>query len=90
MLEGEVRVINPLGLHARAAAQLVRLSGDFGSRLTLMRPETSTEANTKSMLDLLMLAASVNSVLRLTAEGDDEADAFEAVRQLFVAGFGEI
>ncbi|MCC6329644.1 MAG: HPr family phosphocarrier protein [Acidobacteria bacterium] len=90
MLEGEVRIINQLGLHARAAAQLVKLSACYASCLTLRRPDTSAEANAKSMLDILTLAAPVNSVLLLFAEGEDEAAAFESIRELFASGFGEI
>jgi phosphocarrier protein HPr len=90
MLEGEVRVINPLGLHARAVAQLVKLSGRFRSRLAVIRSDNSAEADAKSMLDVLTLGATVNSVLILRAEGEDEAEAYESVRQLFARGFGEI
>lgn len=90
MLEGEVRIVNPLGLHARAAAQLVKVSGRFRSRLVLRNTGTLVEADAKSMLDVLTLAASVNSVLALTAEGDDESEAFESVSRLFASGFGEI
>jgi phosphocarrier protein HPr len=88
MLEGEIRVVNPLGLHARAAAQLVRVSGRFKSRLILKRANSAADA--KSMLEVLTLAASVNSVLELTADGEDEDEAFESIRQLFASGFGEI
>lgn len=90
MLEGEIRVVNPLGLHARAAAQLVKVSGRFKSRLIVKKTNNSAEADAKSMLDVLTLAAPVDSALTLTAEGDDEAEAFEAVRELFASGFGEI
>jgi phosphocarrier protein HPr len=90
MLEGEVKVINPLGLHARAAAQLVKVAGRFRSRVTLKRSNGSGEADARSMLDVLTLAAAVNSVLTVRVEGDDEAEAFESVRHLFESGFGEI
>lgn len=90
MLEGEVQVVNPLGLHARAAAQLVRVSGGFESRVLLRTLSRPAEADAKSMLEVLTLAASVNTILTLIAEGEDEADAFNAIKQLFEAGFGEI
>ena len=89
MLEGQVRIVNRLGLHARAAAQLVKVAGRFKSRVMLKRPDDFAEVDAKSMLDVLTLAASLNSVLTLTAEGDDEVTAFETVRQLFDTGFGE-
>lgn len=85
-----MRIVNPLGLHARAAAQLVRVSGGFKSRLVLRKPAGSGEADAKSMLDVLTLAAAVGSVLTLTADGEDENEAFESVRRLFASGFGEI
>ena len=90
MLEGTVKVINPLGLHARAAAQLVKLAGRFKSKITVNRPDNSAFANAKSMLSVLTLAASINTVLELNVTGEDEAAAFEAVCKLFSSGFGEI
>lgn len=90
MLEGTVKVINPLGLHARAAAQLVKLAGRFKSKITVNRPDNSAFANAKSMLSVLTLAASINTVLELKVTGEDEAAAFEAVCHLFSSGFGEI
>lgn len=90
MLEGTVKVVNPLGLHARAAAQLVRLAGRFKSRITLERPDNFAFADAKSMLSVLTLAAAINSTLLLNVSGDDEASAFAAVTELFESGFGEI
>lgn len=90
MLEGKVTIVNQLGLHARAAAQLVKLSACYTSCLRLRRPDTAAEADARSMLDVLTLAAPVNSVLLLSAEGEDETAAFEAVCELFASGFGEI
>ncbi len=90
MLKGEVTVINRLGLHARAAAQLVKVSGGFTCRITLEKANTSREADAKSMLEVLTLAAPLNSVLTLRAEGEDEQEAFESVTRLFASGFGEI
>ncbi len=90
MLEGTVKVINPLGLHARAAAQLVKLAGRFKSRITINRPDNSAFADAKSMLSVLTLAASINTVLELKVTGEDEMAAFNAVCSLFSSGFGEI
>jgi phosphocarrier protein HPr len=90
MLEGTVKVINPLGLHARAAAQLVRLAGGFKSRITIKRPDNSAFANAKSMLSVLTLAASMNTVLEIEVTGADENAAFEALVGLFENGFGEL
>ena len=90
MLEGRVTIINPLGLHARAAAQLVRLSGTFKSRIMIAREDSGVFADAKSILSVLTLAAGLGTTLGLTVEGDDAEEAFAAVTALFEAGFGEI
>ena len=90
MLEGTVKVINPLGLHARAAAQLVRLAGTFRSRILIKRTDNAVFPDAKSILSVLTLAASMGRELELNVDGEDEAEAFEAVSNLFRNGFGEI
>ena len=90
MLDGTVSVVNPLGLHARAAAQLVRVAGKYRSRITLYRQDSNVCANAKSILSVLALAASVGTVLNIHAEGEDEGDAFAAITALFCDGFGEM
>ena len=83
-------VVNHLGLHARAAGQLVKLAGQFESRLIVKRPDGTAEAEACSVLDILTLGASIGTVLIIHAEGGDEAAAIAAVKQLFESGFGEI
>ena len=90
MLEGTVKVVNPLGLHARAAAQLVRLAARFRSTITLKREDSGAFANAKSILSVLALAAPIGTTLLIEVEGDDEHDAREAIVTIFAAGFGEI
>lgn len=90
MLESTVRIVNPLGLHARAAAQLVRLAGRFKSRIILHRTDSTVYADAKSILSVLTLAASIGSELRLKVEGEDESAAQAALTELFANGFGEI
>lgn len=90
MLEGRVTVINDLGLHARAAAQLVRLAGKYRSRITLRREDSGAFANAKSILSVLALAASIGTILKLEADGVDEQEAFDAVIAVFAEGFGEM
>ena len=90
MLEGRVTVVNDLGLHARAAAQLVRLAGKYRSRITLPRDDSGAFANAKSILSVLALAASIGTVLTLEADGADEQEAFDAVSNVFAEGFGEM
>lgn len=90
MLNGNVVIINRLGLHARAAAQLVRLSSGFQSKIKLIRTDNSVIADAKSILSVLTLAASKGVELQIEIEGDDEQTAFEAVQEIFKNGFGEL
>lgn len=90
MLEKSVKIINPLGLHARAAAQLVRLAGKFKSRIKLVRTDNEVLADAKSILSVLTLAAAKGTELILKIEGADEADAMKEIEELINRGFGEI
>ncbi len=90
MLEGKIKVINPLGLHARAAAQLVRLAGKFKSRIVLKRIDNNVVADAQSILSVLTLAAAKGTHLELEVEGADEEEAIKAIKEIFAEGFGEI
>jgi phosphotransferase system HPr (HPr) family protein len=90
MLEKRLKIVNPLGLHARAAAQLVRLAGSFQSRIILKRTDSAMTADAKSILNVLTLAASKGVELDVEVEGTDEAAAMQAVEDIFARGFGEI
>ncbi len=90
MREETVRVVNHLGLHARAAAQLVKLARTFESRVTLHQTDGSGVADASSILDVLALAAPMNTTLTLRADGPDEERAVDAAAELFASGFGEI
>lgn len=89
MLKSTIVVSNRLGLHARAAAQLVRLASDFESRITLSRTDPSARADARSILNVLTLAAVEGTTLEVVAEGSDEDAAMEAVSGLFNSRFGE-
>lgn len=89
MIERRVRVSNRLGLHARAAALLVRTASAFQCALRLERTDGTASADAKSILSVLMLAASRGTELLVTAEGADETEAIQAVCALFADGFGE-
>ncbi len=89
MVERQVSVVNRLGLHARAAARLVRTASAFRSRVRLERADRSASADAKSILSVLMLAASRGTELRATADGADEREALDAVCGLIEGGFGE-
>ncbi len=90
MVEGKIKVVNPLGLHARAAAQLVRLSTKFNSRVIIKRTDNQELADAKSILGVLTLAAAKGTEILLIIEGADEKRAFEEIKILFEEGFGEI
>ena len=89
MVERTVTVMGQLGLHARAAAKVVRVASRFQSNVRLARVDGGTSANAKSVLSVLMLAANRGTELYATAEGTDEEEALQAVSTLFSAGFGE-
>jgi phosphotransferase system HPr (HPr) family protein len=90
MPECNVRVVNELGLHARAAAQLVRKAALFQSRITLRRLDRNVTANAKSILSVLYIAAALGTELQIEAAGPDEVEALDAMAALFASGFGEI
>lgn len=90
MLEGKIKIVNPLGLHARAAAQLVRLASGFKSSIKLRRTDNGVMADAKSILSVLTLAASKGIELELKVEGEDESEAFQSIEKRFADGFGEI
>ena len=90
MRKVSVSVVNRLGLHARAAAQLVRAAARFKSRITLTEPLRNVTADAKSILSVLTLSASIGTQLLINVEGEDEKRAAEAIVGLFETGFGEL
>ncbi len=89
MLERNVLIENALGLHARAAAKLVRLANSFRSSVTLIRSDTNVSADGKDILSVLQLAAGFGVDLSIVAEGVDEQQAIEEIAKLFADKFGE-
>jgi phosphocarrier protein len=83
----EVAVVNPLGLHARAAARFVHAASAFASRIRVGRG--NREMDGKSIMGLLLLSAAQGSVITITANGPDEAEAIAALRSLVERGFDE-
>jgi phosphocarrier protein len=88
MLRREFTIVNKLGLHARAAAVLVQLAGEFKSEIRITRDDLTI--NCKSIMGVLMLAAAQNSVITVEVEGEDEAEAMAALGRLIEDGFGEL
>lgn len=89
MIRQTVQVRNQLGLHARAAAKLVRLASRYSSHITISREGARQQIDSKSILGILMLAASRCTRLEISVTGEDEAEASEAIARLFHEGFGE-
>jgi phosphocarrier protein len=87
MVEREVEIVNQLGLHARAAAKLVHLAGQFPCEVEVQLADTNVDA--KSILGLLLLAAPVGTLLIVRCRGDREGEALEAICRLFAERFGE-
>ena len=87
MLEKEVIIINKLGLHARAAAKLVKTASAFGSQVTL--DKAGQQVNGKSIMGVMMLAASKGTVLQIQTDGEGEEEAMRALVTLIDDKFGE-
>jgi phosphotransferase system HPr (HPr) family protein len=90
MIERTLLIKGRLGLHARAAAKLVRVASGFQSQVLLRRVEGDVTADAKSILSVLMLAASRGMELQARASGVDEEAAMDAIEHFFAAGFGEV
>jgi phosphocarrier protein HPr len=88
MAAREVTVRNPLGLHARAAARFVHIASAFASQVRVGREGRATDG--KSIMGLLLLAAARGTILTITAEGEDEAAALDALCALVERGFEEV
>ncbi len=87
MTNTTAQIINRLGLHARAAALLVKLSNSFQSEIYMKHGGNS--ANTKNIMEVLMLAATQGSTVDISIDGSDEEKAMEAVLELIANKFNE-
>jgi len=87
-VERDVQIVNRAGMHARPAAEFVRIAGRFAAEV--MVEKDGLEVNGKSIMGVLMLAAEQGSWLRLTAQGSDAPQAIAALAELVDAGFEEI
>jgi len=87
VIERQVTVVNSLGLHARPAAQLVRLASSFESEVHLVKD--GVPVNSKSIMGVMMLAAECGSVLVVRTDGADAEAAAAAMAELIASGFGE-
>ncbi|HLV02538.1 MAG TPA: HPr family phosphocarrier protein [Acidobacteriota bacterium] len=89
MIRRVVRIENELGLHARAAARLVKLASQFESDIKLSRVDGREKIDGKSILGILLLAASQGTQLEVVVDGRDEEAALDAIDALVRGKFGE-
>ena len=87
MIRRPLRIINKLGLHARAASKLVSVASQYDAEITLAR--NGQEVSGKSIMGVMMLGASRGTELELVTQGPDEEAAAEALTELVEDRFGE-
>ncbi len=87
MAERSVRVVNRNGVHARPAAEIVKLAARFTSDITIIRDDL--EVNGKSIMGVMMLAAEFGSTIVLRAKGADAETAVDELAKLITSKFGE-
>jgi phosphocarrier protein len=88
VVEREARIVNPLGMHARPAAEFVKVANRFASSVAVRRD--SLTVNGKSIMGVMMLAAEQGASLVIRAEGQDAEEATAALCALVAAGFNEM
>lgn len=87
MVERTVQILNKNGLHARPAAEIVKVAAKFASEITIARDDL--EVNGKSIMGVMMLAAECGASVRLRADGADAEGAVDAIATLIANKFGE-
>jgi phosphocarrier protein HPr len=87
MLTRQIEIVNKLGLHARASAKLTKMAAEFDSEVWLAR--NGRRVNAKSIMGVMMLAASKGATVQIEVDGSDENAAIEAITQLITDKFGE-
>ena len=87
MLKQTTKVINKLGLHARASAKLTKIAGAFPCQVWISKGER--RVNAKSIMGVMMLAAGIGSEIEIETDGDQEVQAMDALLALLADKFGE-
>ncbi len=87
MLKQTLTIVNKLGLHARAAAKLVKLASTFESQIQVKRQQR--EVNGKSIMGVMLLAAGKGTEIELIVDGTDEVTSMAQLCELIKSGFGE-
>ena len=83
MITRDLQVLNKLGLHARAAAKLVFIANKFVSDITLVKDDKQADA--RSIMKILMLSASKDSIININIEGKDEIQAVNSICLLYTS-----
>lgn len=87
MMEAELKIINKLGLHARAASMFVKTAERFKCKVEMEKD--GTRVNAKSIMGILMLAAPLGSKIKIYTTGQGEAECLEKLKELIENKFGE-
>ena len=85
MIERELEITHPLGLHAQASAKVVQVLTGFRSQAFLLAK--GREVNAKSIMGVMLLAAGPGTMVKARIEGEDENEAMAALAALFTSGF---
>ena len=88
LIEREAKIVNPLGLHARPAAEFVKLASQFRAAIEVRKDDLAV--NGKSIMGVMMLAAECGSSLGIKTDGDDAEQAMTALLALVADGFHEM
>ena len=84
----KVKIQNRLGMHARPATEFAKVAGKFAATITVGHPE-SEQVDAKSIMQLMMLAATEGTELTINADGSDADDAVDELVELVASGFNE-
>jgi phosphocarrier protein len=87
MLVLSIKIINKLGLHARASAKLTQVANQFESDIWIEKNDK--KVNAKSIMGVMMLAASQGADIKISTEGVDEKEALDSIKALINDYFGE-
>jgi phosphocarrier protein len=88
VIERTAKIVNPLGMHARPASELVKLASRFKAAVEIRKDDLAV--NGKSILGVMMLAAECGSSLTMKTDGEDAEQAMEALLALVADGFHEM
>ena len=87
MITKKLTILNKLGIHARPAAQFVRVASRFACDVTVEKDDESVDG--KSIMGLMMLAVGCGAVIEVSTDGEDEEQAMAALEELVGSKFGE-